>query len=413
MRILHTADWHLNDRLGRIDRSDDLRAAVERVADHCREQKVDTLVVAGDLFSELARPDALRESIRHWQEVFADFLERGGTILTCTGNHDNENFCQTLRSAMALAAPTVDRLGELVPPGRLYLAAEPTFLRLPDPAGGDVQFVLMPYPTPTRYLRGEGGQKYANPDEKTRLLVTAFENTIQELRGHAKYRAGGPNVLVAHANVFGAVVGESLFRITPQEDVVVSGERFADQFDYVALGHIHKEQFLGHEHIRYSGSIEKMDLGESRDVKSVTVFDLPQAGKARDITLLPMPSTPVYELSIIDPTADLPKLKEEYAGAERDLVNLHIRYTAGEHNLEEVLRELEAIFPRWYARDWQETSKVGPTLVTGEADRSKSFGETVRDYLSTELMNHPDDEKAELLKLADELIDSVSASGGR
>lgn len=407
MRILHTADWHLNDRLGRIDRSDDLRAAVERVAAHCREQAVDVLLVAGDLFSELARPDALRESIRHWQEVFADFLELGGTILTCTGNHDNENFCQTLRHAMALAAPTVDRLGELVPAGRLYLAAEPTFLRLPDKAGGEVQFMLMPYPTPTRYLRGEGGQKYANPDEKIKLLVTAFENAIQEMRGHPKYRSDAPSVLAAHANVFGAVVGESLFRITPQEDVVVSGERFADQFDYVALGHIHKEQFLGHEHIRYSGSIEKMDLGESRDVKSVTLFDLPAAGKARDITLLPMPSTPVYELSILDPAADMPKLKEDYAEAERDLVNLHIRYTAGQHNLEEVLRELEVIFPRWYARDWQENSKIGPTLVTGEADRSKSFGETVRDYLSTELMNHPDDEKTELLKLADELIETV------
>ena len=178
----------------------------------------------------------------------------------------------------------------------------------------------------------------------------------------------------------------------------------ADQFEYVALGHIHKEQFLGHEHIRYSGSVEKLDLGESRDVKSVTLFDLPPGGKATNITLLPMPATPVYELNIIDPSADQPRLKADYAGADRDLVNLHIRYTAGEHNLEEVLRELEAIFPRWYARDWQEASKVGPTLVTGVADRSKSFAETVRGYLEQELMAHADDEKAELLKLADELI---------
>ena len=58
------------------------------------------LLVAGDLFSELARPDGLREAIRHWQEVFRDFLESGGTILTLTGNHDNENFCQTLVHAM-------------------------------------------------------------------------------------------------------------------------------------------------------------------------------------------------------------------------------------------------------------------------------------------------------------------------
>jgi DNA repair protein SbcD/Mre11 len=107
MRILHTADWHLNDRLGRIDRTDDLRKAVERVAVHCREQKADVLLVAGDLFSELARPDALRETIRHWQDVFADFLAGGGTILTITGNHDNENFCQTLRHAMTPHRPSV------------------------------------------------------------------------------------------------------------------------------------------------------------------------------------------------------------------------------------------------------------------------------------------------------------------
>ncbi|MEO2090074.1 MAG: ATP-dependent dsDNA exonuclease, partial [Gemmataceae bacterium] len=78
--------------------------------------------------------------------------------------------------------------------------------------------------------------------------------------------------------------------------------------------------------------------------------------------------------------------------------------TAGKHNLEEVLRELEKIFPRWYARDWSETTQAGPSLVIGEADRSKSFGETVRGYLTQELTNHPDDERDALLALADELI---------
>ena len=117
MKILHTADWHLGDRLGRIDRTDDLRKAVERVAAYCTSERVDVLLVAGDLFSELARPDGLRETIRHWQDVFGDFLGTGGTILTLTGNHDNENFCQTLVHAMSLAAPTVGRAGECVPPG--------------------------------------------------------------------------------------------------------------------------------------------------------------------------------------------------------------------------------------------------------------------------------------------------------
>src|ERR1700732_1622632 len=132
MRILHTADWHLCDRLGRQDRTDDLRRAVERIAAYCKAEQVDVLLVAGDLFSELAGPDALRDSIRHLQEVFQAFLRQGGTILTLTGNHDKESFCQTLRHAMHLAAPTGDENGAVVPAGRLHLATGPSLLRLGD-----------------------------------------------------------------------------------------------------------------------------------------------------------------------------------------------------------------------------------------------------------------------------------------
>ena len=135
MKILHTADWHLGDRLGRIDRTDDLRRAVERVADVLQAGERSTCCSSPATCSANSRgPDGLRETIRHWQDVFREFLETGGTILTLTGNHDNENFCQTLVHAMTLAAPTVGKPGEIVPPGRLYLAADPTFLRLEDRA---------------------------------------------------------------------------------------------------------------------------------------------------------------------------------------------------------------------------------------------------------------------------------------
>ena len=406
MRILHTADWHLNDRLGRIDRTDDLRKAVERVAAHCREQKADVLLVAGDLFSELARPDALRESIRHWQDVFADFLEGGGTILTLTGNHDNENFCQTLRHAMTLAAPKVGRTGEVVPPGRLYLAADPTFLRLKDRAGGfDVQFVLMPYPNPTHYLKGDGAPKYASPDEKNRLLVAAFGEALRGILEHPAFDPNAPAVLGAHVHVFGSVVGPSLFRISPDEDVVV-GESFHDQFDYVALGHIHKPQAVGgRPHVRYCGSIERMDLGEQLDSKGVVLFEVGPDGLVGEPGTLPVPSTPIYEVSVLTPAEDLPRLRAEYPDASQDLVNLHIRYTAGVDSLEDVLKELEQIFPRWYARDWIEAGALGPSLSADAPDHSKSFAETVRDYLRQELTNHADEDRDALLAIADELIE--------
>jgi DNA repair protein SbcD/Mre11 len=404
MRILHTADWHLGDRLGRIDRTDDLRRAVERVAVYCQEQAVDVLLVAGDLFSELARPDGLRETIRHWQEVFHGFLEGGGTILTLTGNHDNENFCQTLVSAMTLASPTVGKPGDAVPPGRLYLAAEPTFLRIEDRMGGfPVQFVLMPYPTPNRFLKGEGGLKYGSPDEKNKLLVNAWADELRAIREHPKYDQKAPAVLGAHVHIHGSSVGPSLFRITEEEDVVVQGSELPEQFDYVALGHIHKPQWLGATHVRYSGSIEKMDLGEQADQKGVVLVEIGPDGRNGEPEVLPLPSTPIHEIVVLEPGEDIPRLKLEHADTQNDLVNLHIRYTAGKDQLEEVLRDLDKVFPRWYARDWKETGALGEPLSTEAGAPGKSFGETVRDYLGQELIQHDPAERDAILNIADGL----------
>ncbi|HKB01083.1 MAG TPA: exonuclease subunit SbcD [Gemmataceae bacterium] len=407
MRVLHTADWHLGDRLGRIDRTQDLRRAVERVGRHCREEQVDVLLVAGDLFSELARPDGLRESIEHWRAVFHDFLAGGGTILTLTGNHDNENFCRTLIHVMNLAAPTVGEAGERVPPGRLYLATEPTLFRLADQRDGfEVQFVLMPYPTPSRYLRDEAGQKYSSPEEKNQRLMSAFVEALRRIQAHPKFDRSCPTVLGAHVNVSGATIGPSLFRVSEQDDVVIPAGELPAEFAYVALGHVHKPQALGgREHVRYSGSIERMDLGESADQKSVVVFDVGSKGLTGSPRLLPLETTPIYEIDVRTPATDIPELRQRYPDAGQDLVNLHITYSAGTDSLEEVLRELEAIFPRYYHRDWQEVGELGPALMPGEEPaRGKGFEETVRDYVRHELINYSAEEQAEVINRLEALF---------
>jgi exonuclease SbcD len=391
MRILHTADWHLADRLGRQDRTADLRKAVERVADYCASEKIDVLLVAGDLFSELAGPEALRDAIRHLQEVFARFLREGRTILTLTGNHDKENFCQTLRHAMSLAAPLGDAPGETVVPGRLYLATGPTLLRLPDSASGSaVQFLLMPYPTPTRYLADESSQRYQGLDEKNRHLMSAFTAQLHELRESKHFDPALPAVLSAHVHVRGGEL-PTLFRLTEQEDIIFDDRDLPTGFHYVALGHIHRAQCIGGQaHVRYSGSIERMDLGERDDLKGVVVFDLGPGGLRGAPETLPLEATPIYEVEVRSPHEELPELRERFPDAKHDLVRIVCTYTAGVDNREETLRELEEIFPRWYDREINESNALRDRLVIGEPARGKSFEDTVRDYLTQELTNHPE-----------------------
>lgn len=404
MRILHTADWHLGDRLGRIDRTDDLRRAVERVAQLCQDHNVDVLLVAGDIFSELSRPDSLRGSIEHLQHTFEKFLLDGGTILAVTGNHDNETFCQTLQLVMTLAAPTSSKTGELHPPGRLYLATQPDLLRLQDKSGTTVQFLLMPYPMPVRYLRDEESQKFGSLQEKNKTLQDAYTKTLQELQTHSRYDKNLPTVLAAHIHVQGAVL-PNLFRLTEQESIIFDEADLPVDLDYIALGHIHQPITIrGLSHVRYSSSIDRLDLGERKDQKGVVLFDIGPNGREGEPEFLPLPATPIYTIDIQDPAEELPKLRDDFPNAENDLVNLQFTYTAGKDNLEEILKQLEDIFPRWYVRNWTETSALGPTLTVGEPGHGKSFEETVRGYLDQELTNHTEEERQAVVELMEELL---------
>ena len=184
----------------------------------------------------------------------------------------------------------------------------------------------------------------------------------------------------------------------------MEGSELPEQFDYAALGHIHKPQWLGATHVRYSGSIEKMDLGEQADQKGVVIVEIGPDGRNGEPTVLPLPSSKIYEVVVLEPSEDLPRLRLEYPDAKDDLVNLQIRYTAGKDQLDDVLRDLDRIFPRWYARDWKETGALGSPMVIEGSTGGKGFGETVRDYLSQELIQHDQSEREAILKITDELL---------
>jgi exonuclease SbcD len=267
----------------------------------------------------------------------------------------------------------------------------------------------MPYPTPTRYLTDEAAQRYVGLDEKNRHLLDAYTARLRALRGDPAFDPALPAVLGAHVHVHGTPL-PTLFRLTEQEDVVFSEHELPVEFAYVALGHIHRAQaLLGHAHVRYSGSVERMDLGESTDEKGAVVFDVGPAGLEGEPRTLPLDATPIYEIKIHSPKAELPSLRQMYPDAKRDLVRIECTYTAGVDNREEMIRELEEIFPRWYDRQIVEANSLNGTLVIGEAARAKSFEDTVRDYLGQELTNHPEAVRDAVLARAEALMREVQA----
>ena len=392
MRLLHTADWHLNDRLGRIDRTADLRRAVERIAGLCESERIDTLVIAGDLFSELARPDALRETIHHLQSTFRRFLTGTGTILACTGNHDSETFCQTLRGAMSLAAGDVESPGDAISHGRFFLATKPTVLTL-----SGVSFALMPWPTASQF-----------PDAlptptigRASALALAFVESLKAL----PVPENRPAVLIAHIQTSGVMVGGQAFRLDDRDNISVDAGRLADRFDYVALGHVHQPQAVGGvPHVRYSGSIERMDLGEQSDDKSVVVVEIGAKGLSSPPRIVPLPATKIYPVIVTDPETDLPRLKAEPRDTAEDLVHLTIRYEPQRQKLDQILRDLSAVFPRWYSRTWDECDASRPAVEPQPPTPTQSFIEVVRTYMTRQLAELPEHERAETAAAMESLL---------
>ena len=401
MKILHTSDWHLNDRLGRIPRQEDIEARLIEIAGYLEEHQVDVMIVAGDLLSTYNRIEEIKVAISQVNEIFKPFLLNGGTIITISGNHDRENYFRLLRFAGDLTAPIIHSQSGARPNGRMYFVSDPAYLLLEDKTGQQVQFVMMPYPTPTRYLKNEK-TRFGSIDEKNRLLHQAMMETINKIQiKHVKPHL--PSVLVGHAHIRGNEI-HNTYKITEKEDVIFDINDIPTNWAYAAFGHIHKPQALaGTTHIRYSGSIDRMDKGEKDDEKSVVLVEISASGRIDEPICLPLNATPIYDIVITDPELEIPQLKDNYLELERALVYCEVFYQPGKHNRDALCQQVKDIFPRYI-----QTPKMTPQGSNFPLPsnisiiESKNTSEVVRDYFKQQLEGNSD--RQAIIALLEELL---------
>ncbi len=403
MRIIHTADWHLCDKLGRNDRTADLQKRVERVAELCLEHEADVLVVAGDLFSEQASVNDMTAALLHVRQVFMPFFSRGGTILAVTGNHDHNGRIDIIRAGMGLAVPEAGKGGVLTS-GRMYLANTATVVRLVEPDGILVQFVLLPYPYASRY--NVPADSFQSKEEETRQVRSAVTDWLQRKPTEAAFDVTLPTVLVAHLHVRGSEMNTA-YKMRDADDILFDLGELHPEWRYVALGHIHKPQGLGgSETVRYPGSLDRLDFGEAHDDHGVLVLDVRGADPVRPVRL-PIPPTPFHTITILDPDTELPKLAERYPDHATALVRLILAPPPGNTDRDDVARQLKKLFPRWHSLDWADPQRSEAESSRSKFDPRAGFEATVRDYLTEQLAGDPD--AAAVLALADTFL----APGGR
>ena len=405
MRLLHTADWHLNDRLGGQDRTEHLRQRVEWLAEICQAEDVDVLAVAGDVFSEQARADQVAESFRHLRRRFRPFFQRGGTILGVTGNHDQDGrvrpYIDLARAGMDVAEPP-RRAGDYFAPGKLYLLDSVFFGRLRDRGGMEVQFALLPFPSHSRMLLGD--ERAATAEELNRPIAQRVTDWIKGLRDDPRFDTNLRTVLVAHMSVTGADISRGRFTLTEQFDIIADASDLPVGWDYVALGHVHKPQCIhGLAHVRYSGSLDRLDFSERDERKGAVLVDIGPNGRRGEPKFIAIEPTLLAEVRVTDGTVTAEQLKAQVSDPTTTLVRVVVEPAATADATGAVDRAIREALPHVTGVSWQPPALDG-TVSARAVEPGESVRDTVLDYLRRRLPED-DSQRAALLALAERYLE--------
>jgi exonuclease SbcD len=353
MRVLHTSDWHVGRTFHGRDLLGDQETVLSRLADLVSDERVDVVVISGDLYDR-AVPSA--EAVEMCMRVLARIRKAGAELVVTPGNHDS--------------AARVGSFAEFAVAGGLHLRTKISRLHEPafvDDEHGPVAFYGIPYlePDPARHaLEASAECPGANAVEArghTAVLTEAMNRIRADLNGRA---AQTRSVVLAHAFVTGGEVSESERTIVVGGVDRVPGSVF-DGVDYVALGHLHGPQRLDN-HLRYSGSPLAYSFSEAAHRKSVWLLELDAGGLAGvERRELPAPR----QLASVE--GKLENLLAESVHADLESCYLSATLT-DEVRPVEAMRRLQERFPHAVHLEWKpDGGRVTAPLRYSEAIRGR------------------------------------------
>ena len=342
MKLMHLSDLHLGKRLNEFSLLEDQEAILTQILNIAREQQPDALLIAGDVYDK-AVPSA--EAVRLFDDFLYRLAEQKLPVLVISGNHD----CP---ERIAFGARLLDASGIHLSP--VYSGqVEPITLW---DEFGPVHFWLLPFLKPIHVRRFFA-------EEPTDTYSQALSTAVN----HLNLDTADRNVLVTHQFVTGAAPSDS-------EELSVGGADHVDagvfrDFDYVALGHLHRPQSCGSEKLRYCGTPLKYSFSEAKDEKSVTIAELREKGS---LTINTIPLKPLRELVELKGSFEELTDKAFYEGTTWCSDYTHLTLT-DEEDIPDALGKLRLIYQNLMKLDYDNSRTRSNSEIAPEGQgRSKS-----------------------------------------
>jgi exonuclease SbcD len=250
VKILHTADWHVGRTLRGRSRADEHRAVLDEIVAIAREEVVDLVIVAGDLF-DVSAPTPESEEIVY--RALLALAATGTDVVVIAGNHDHPR-------RLAAVRPLLD-LTRVRTAAFVARADDGGVADIRTRTGAKARVALLPFlsqrgiVTADQLMQAEAG-------ENVQLYAERYRRLLDTLC--AGFDAKCVNIVAAHATVVGARLGGGERDAHTIDDYHLAATVFPATAHYVALGHVHRmQQIHGACPIWYSGAALQLDFGET------------------------------------------------------------------------------------------------------------------------------------------------------
>ena len=372
MIFFHLSDLHIGLKLVNQSMKEDQEYVLSQIVRKAQQVQPDAVVIAGDIYDKSA-PSA--ESVELFDHFLSDLTQvvPQASILVISGNHDSPQRIDLYRSI--LWEKKIHMIGN--PPGMPEEHIQKVTLY---DSVGPVNFYLLPFVRPSMVRQVIGTKEDG--------LLFSYNDTVHQLIGRETIDETERNVLVSHQ--FYLPVGQeadgiermdSEIRMVGNIDEVKAD--VLEQFDYAALGHIHKPMKVGKEVYRYSGTPLACSVSEAGQQKGIIQVELGEKGSVKT-TVLPL--NPLRKVRVIRG-----KLRDVLLQACEDYITV-ILTDSDDLDVIDMQDRLRAAFP--YLLEIRRETRaydIGRTPFKEEAELS-AF------ELCVSFLNEPDEEERALLR---------------
>jgi len=331
--------------------------AFAQIIDYIKTTSPAAVVIAGDVYDR-AIPSV--EAVRVFDDFLTQLAHQNIAVILISGNHDSPE--------------RINYASRLLADKHIYFygAFDGTMRKVTlSDEYGEVNFWLLPFIKPAS-VRGLLSLTCDETEDETEKEIETYDQAIAAAIETAKIDYTARNVLVSHQFYTKTGINpiQSDSELNPVGGLDAIDTEIIENFDYIALGHLHANQRVGAEHIRYCGSPIKYSFSEYQHKKSITLVELGEKG---DLTTTALPLTPLHDMRKLKGKLEIllsGELPEQ--GSNEDY--MHITLT-NEDEIVDPMGKLRSIYPNIMHLGFENSRTDAATSIMTDSETIKKLSD--------------------------------------